>query len=156
MRQLVFALAVAGAACATPPASADPFESAQPQLLDGCLQSAGASRDALQQCVGVVANPCIATDGAATSSYVLCWSAESDAWNTHLTQATARLNETQESRSPSRLADANKEWAAWRDAECEYWAWEEGGGSGEQVDRARCHAQLTADRTISLLTADSP
>jgi uncharacterized protein YecT (DUF1311 family) len=154
MRQLVFALAVA--ACVAPPASADPFESAQPQLLDVCLQSAGASREGLQQCVGVVANPCIATDGAATSSYVLCWSAEADAWNTHLSRATTRLNETQEARSPSRLAEANKAWSEWRDAECEYWAWEEGGGSGEQVDRARCHARLTADRAISLLTADRP
>lgn len=156
-RAVVAILTIVLAACATQPASADPFESAQSQLLDACVQSAGASREALQQCVGVVANPCIVTDGSATSSHVLCWSAEADAWRTHLDRAMTRLNETQQYRSPSRLAEANKAWAAWLDAECEYWAWEEGGGSGEQVDRARCHARRTADRAISLITtADRP
>jgi uncharacterized protein YecT (DUF1311 family) len=67
------------------------------------------------------------------------------------------LNTGQPSRDPLRLERANAAWNAWAEAECEYWAWEEGGGSGEQVDRVQCLAQITAARTISLLVAgDSP
>jgi uncharacterized protein YecT (DUF1311 family) len=139
-------------ACAT--ADADPLP-ADPALLHACVAGANTEHAALEQCRGVVANPCIAEEGPSTMSTVLCWSAEAEAWEDVIARATARLNETQSYRDPARLARANEAWDAWAEAECEYWAWEEGGGSGEQVDRVECAARVTADRAIALLEAQA-
>lgn len=152
MRRLLVCLTLL-AACATPRADADPFEAARPEHLRTCVERAGVSREALAQCVGALARPCVSEDGGATSSEVLCWSAEAHAWRVLDAQAQTRLQQAQTYRDPARLAAANAAWEAWADAECEYWAWEEGGGSGEQVDRARCHARVSAARAIDLMLA---
>lgn len=152
MRRLLVCLTLL-ATCATPRADADPFEAARPELLRTCVDAAGASREALTQCAGALARPCIAEDGGATSSEVLCWSAEAHEWRVLEAHAQTRLAEVQPYRDPARLAAADTAWEAWADAECEYWAWEEGGGSGEQVDRARCHARVSAARAIDMMLA---
>lgn len=151
MRRILLSLAVALAACATTPSNADPLEGADSQALDSCVRSAGAARDALQRCVGAVARPCVEANGPSTMSDVLCWSAESDAWRAHIERATARLAADESYRDPARLASANAAWSAWAEAECEYWAWQQGGGSGEQVDRVLCDARVSAARAIDLI-----
>jgi len=155
MRRL-FAAAVfmALAACASPrPAHADPFTSAQPGLLHACVDAAGAQREALEGCLGALARPCIAQEGPSTMAEVLCWSAESQTWDQIIAAATTRLSAREQYRDPQRLAAANQAWAAWLEAECEYWAWQEGGGSGEQVDRVECAARMSAERAIALIAA---
>jgi uncharacterized protein YecT (DUF1311 family) len=142
---LVFAAACVGARADELPA--------HPEALHACIAAAATDRTALEACRGVVANPCIEVDGPSTSSTVLCWSAESDAWDEAVARASAQMNERWTYKDPMRLAHANEAWSAWRDAECEYWAWEEGGGSGEQVERVQCAARVTADRAIVLLIA---
>jgi hypothetical protein len=150
---LAFALA-ATAQCA--PARADPFESYNPDFVQDCVAGAGADQDALRRCVGVGATPCIQTDGSTTSSHVLCWSHESDTWRGLMVRATESMNTRHTYRDPQRLAASNAAWETWAEAECEYWAWEEGGGVGEQVDRVRCHARITAERAITLIVASAP
>lgn len=148
-----FALAAALAACATPsPASADPI-AANPAAAGACLRAADATREAMGRCLGAVAEPCIDAEGPSTISYVLCWSAEYDAWRAIIDGAAPSLAALEPGRDPARLATANAAWSAWLDAECEYWAWQEEGGSGEQVDRAQCAARLAADRAIDLRLA---
>ncbi len=71
----------------------------------------------------------------------------------HLAPAALRLSTTQPHHSAERLQAANEAWSAWAEKECDYWAWEEGGGVGEQVGRVRCHARVTADRAITLIVA---
>lgn len=39
------------------------------------------------------------------------------------------------------------------DAECDCWAWQEGGGSGEQGERPQCAARIVAGRAIDLTLA---
>lgn len=154
MRRWLTALTLALAsfvACAC--ASADPFESPRPDLLRACVDEAGARRDAVMRCVGVSANPCIATEGGATMGHVLCWGAETNTWRDLMAEATAALDAHLTYRDRARLAAANQAWAQWAETECEYWAWEEGGGSGEQVDRARCQARISAERAATLLAA---
>jgi uncharacterized protein YecT (DUF1311 family) len=153
---LIAALALAWAAQWSP-VRADPFESYREESLLNCVAPALNDADALRRCIGAGANPCIVADGSATSSHVLCWSHEADSWRALMQQAIGELKTGQTSRDPQRLERANAAWNAWAEAECEYWAWEEGGGSGEQVDRVQCLAQMTAERAISLLVAgDSP
>jgi len=150
IRALV-ALTVALAAYAATPSSADPLEGADPQALDACVSAAGAAREALQLCVGAVARPCLEANGAGTMSDVLCWSAETDAWRAQIAGVTTRVAAADTYRDPARLRAANAAWSAWAVAECEYWALQEGGGSGEQVDRALCDARVSAARAIDLI-----
>jgi hypothetical protein len=147
---LAFALAVI-AQCA--PVRADPFESYNPAFVNGCVAAAGADQEALRRCIGVGAEPCIVADGSATMSHVLCWDHEAGTWRELMQRATETMNTRHTYRDPQRLADANKAWETWAEAECEYWAWEVGGGTGEQVDRAHCQARVSAARAITLIAA---
>ncbi|UPT64401.1 MAG: lysozyme inhibitor LprI family protein [Hyphomonadaceae bacterium JAD_PAG50586_4] len=151
MRQWICALALIIAASATPTA-ADTMET-HPEALRACVLAPDATREALQQCGGAQARPCIEAEGGGTMSEALCWNAEAETWNALITEATNALTERASYRDPNRLKRANTTWAAWADAECEYWAWEEGGGSGEQVERVTCAARLRAHRAIDLMLA---
>jgi hypothetical protein len=147
---LVLAL-TATAQCA--PVSADPFESYNPDFVNDCVASGGTDEATLRACLGAGATPCIEADGSSTMSHVRCWDHEATTWNELIERATTDMATRHTYRDPQRLAAANTAWAAWAEAECEYWAWEEGGGVGEQVDRARCQARVNADRAITLIRA---
>lgn len=150
MRQLFFACALALTACATPAARADPL-SADPQILRACVIEAGADREALDQCVGLVTRHCVAEEGGSNSmTDVLCRSAEADIWQTLIEEQTARIAAA-DPVDGELLAAANQAWMQWREAECSFRAYENGGGSGEQYDRVSCHVRLTATRAIDLL-----
>lgn len=144
-------VALALMACA--PVRADEFESYNPTYVATCMESAGAAGDAMRQCIGAGARPCVEAEGGATNGYLLCWGREADDWQARMNAATAHLNTTRTYRDPARLDNANKAWEEWAAAECEYWAYEEGGGVGEQVDRARCITRVTAERAITLIEA---
>lgn len=151
MLRAVSVVALMLMACA--PVRADEYEAYDGALLADCLSGAGAEADAMRRCIGVSARACIDAEGGATNAYVLCWAKEADDWRTRIDVASAHLNAAHTYRDPQRLAAANAAWDAWLDAECEYWAYEQGGGVGEQVDRARCTAERTAERAISLIVA---
>lgn len=146
MWRLVLALALVS--CSTPAARADELQ-ADPRLLEACI--AATNHAALEGCRGVVARACIEAEGGGSMADVLCWSAEADAWRGRIDAYMQRMNAEHAYRDPARLASAHQAWQAWADAECEYWAWEEGGGSGEQYARVQCAASLAADRAISLI-----
>ena len=147
---LAFAL-VATANCAA--VRADPFESYNPDFVNDCVAAAGADEAALRACLGAGARPCIEAEGSSTMSDVLCWDREATTWSELIERATNDMATRHTYRDPQRLAAANTAWTAWAEAECEYWAWEEGGGSGEQVDRVQCEARVSADRAITLIVA---
>lgn len=149
MRQLFFALAFVLTACATPPASADPI-AADPQLAQTCVARADNDYAALERCNGIVANACIEAEGPSTMALTLCWSAEYDVWRQMIETSTARI-ESDDAEKGVRLRRANEAWQAWLDAECDYFSYEFGGGSGEQVERAQCGVVLAHRRAIDLL-----
>lgn len=154
MRRLTLVVGLMFALAATArPVSADPFESYNAELVPACVSSAGVEEAALRQCIGAAATPCIAAEGASTMAYMLCWDHEATTWRELVTRASSDLSARQSYRDPARLAAANAAWEMWQESECDYWAWEEGGGSGEQVDRARCYARISAERAIALITA---
>jgi uncharacterized protein YecT (DUF1311 family) len=149
LRQILALLALGLASCATPAAQADPLP-AEPELLNACVVSA-ADGSALRQCRGAVARPCIEVEGSNSFSDVLCWSAEADAWRSLIEAAMQRVSAKQTYRDPQRLASAHRAWQAWLESECEYWSWEEGGGSGEQYQRVQCAVDRAAERAIFLI-----
>jgi uncharacterized protein YecT (DUF1311 family) len=147
------ALAAAGMTYRAPQAHADSSLMADPATLLACVAHASASRETLASCKGVLAEPCIDADGGATVGLVLCWSAEGEAWNALMMASLQRLVEIAPQRSES-LRAAQDAWAIWRDAECAYQSDEPSGGSGVQVDFARCDAELVANRAIMLIVAE--
>lgn len=150
MRRLLISCALVLTTCASPPAQADPLP-ADPQLLRACVAQAGEDRAALQQCYGLVTRACIEAEGGSNSmSDVLCRSAESDVWEELIAEATTRITAA-DPVDGELLAASSEAWAAWRDAECSYRAYEFGGGVGEQYDRVVCHLDLTSARAIDLI-----
>lgn len=149
MRRFLVLLALALASCATPVRADDLIDN--PEAIATCVVSANGNRAALEACRGAIEQPCREQHGPNTMSDVLCRGAENDAWDREIAAAIARRTQNPGGHDPARLAAAQTAWEAWRDAECEYWAWEEGGGSGEQVVRADCALDASADRAISLL-----
>lgn len=134
------------------PVAADPLET-DPQMLRTCVAAPDATREQLSQCLGAEARPCIEAQGGGTMAEALCWNAEADTWGALILEASAALSEHASYRDPHRLKRANTDWAAWATSECEYWAWEEGGGSGEQIERVMCAARLRSHRAIDLMLA---
>lgn len=152
MLRLSMVLALALLACT--PVRADEFESYDAAPLNACIDAAEDDDEVgMRACLGASAIPCIQAEGGATNGYVLCWGNEAGTWRERMDAATAHLNASGSYRDPERLTAANAAWEAWAQAECEYWAWEEGGGVGEQVDRARCIARVNAERAIALIIA---
>ena len=152
MRQVFVALMLIFASAA--PVAADPLET-DPALLRACAAAANATRAALGLCLGAQARPCIEAQGGGTMAEALCWNAEADTWDALISEASAAHSARASYRDPHRLKRANTDWAAWAESECAYWAWEEGGGSGEQVERVMCAARLRAHRAIDMMRAEN-
>jgi hypothetical protein len=134
-----------------PSARADPFESYDPSLIAGCIVD-GMREGTYVVCKGAGALNCIETDGPSTMSEALCWSHESEQWGEYIDTSLAALD----ARSPERseaLHAAQNTWLAWSDAECTYRSEPTAGGSGVQVEFARCAADLAADRAFALVGA---
>jgi len=148
---VALALAISTAQCAA--VRADEFEAYRPERVLSCVEAAADDRNALRACVGASANPCIDEEGESTMAYVLCFSSEAETWRGLMDAAMARVSAEQTERDPQRLSRATSAWETWMETECEYWAWQEGGGSGEQVERASCALGLTAERAISFIAA---
>ena len=141
--------AVFGAGLWPQPASANSDRPYDVALIPACVAAAGASRPAVEACKGAGAGPCPASDDGVIG-LVLCWDAEASSWRDVLDRAYAQRRAAEPQRRRS-LGRAQAAWARWRDVECAYRGDEEDGGSGAQVDQARCIADMTADRAIDLL-----
>jgi uncharacterized protein YecT (DUF1311 family) len=116
-----------------------------------CVTRADVDRAALESCKGVVTRACIEAEGGSNSmTDVLCRGAETDAWEALMNQAITRIT-LADAVDGDLVAAASQAWTPWREAECNYRAYEYGGGSGEQVDRAICYLDLTAARAIDLI-----
>lgn len=150
MRHWFFALAFVVTACATPEARADVLR-ADARILDACVVAAGQDRSALQQCIGVMTRACVEEEGGSNSmTDVLCRSQESMAWGVLINTRTESIAAA-DPVDGELLVAANNKWTDWRDAECDYRAYEFGGGSGEQYDRVACYLELTSTRAIDLI-----
>lgn len=148
---MVFALIAAGCSPAASPQSAQATQ--QPASIDACV-AAAASQEALWQCKGTVANPCMdRPEGLTTMGMIECQSREGQAWQALLDAHLARLRAEDASRA-ALLASAVAAWGAWREAECVYRASEAEGGSLAGVIAAGCHSDITADRAIALAWAE--
>ncbi len=122
--------------------------------LQTCIEAAAADADRLAACKGASAEPCISADGGTTHGMVMCFSNEAEVWARAMEESQRRLT-VASPETAAALADSQRAWASYRDAQCGYRVALWGEGSGARVELAACIAAMTADRAI-LLSAASP
>ena len=150
MRRTLVILALIAASCS--PVAPQSAEAQQQASIAACV-AAATTHDALWQCKGVAASPCMNTPGGETTMGMIdCNGREQEQWQALMDAEIARVNADDDGRS-AQLAASNAAWEAWRQAECEYQASEYEGGSLAGVMAAACSADLTADRVIALTWA---
>lgn len=145
----IIVLLLATLSLGAPIARADPFESYDPSLIAGCIVD-GMREGTYVVCKGAGALNCIETDGPSTMSESLCWSHEAQQWGEYIDSSLATLDERSPERSEA-LHAAQTAWFSWSEAECNYRSELTAGGSGVQVEYARCAADLAADRALFLV-----
>lgn len=154
MRRIAMTFALIAAGCS--PAASPQSAQATPQQasIDACV-AAAATQEALWQCKGTVANPCMdRPEGQTTMGLIECHSREGQAWQALLDAHLTRLRAEDTSRAAQLAAAVAAWWGAWREAECAYRASEAEGGSLAGVIAAGCHSDITADRAIALTWAE--
>ena len=137
-------------------------------ILETCYETA--AEDTRDACRGKMAEACMAAEegGYSTLGMVQCTNAEATVWDRFLneeykaTMAALKAMDAEEAvyfpefanRAES-LRDAQRAWIAFRDAECglAYAMW--GSGSMRNVAAVNCHLEMTATRTIELLSLGS-
>lgn len=147
MRQILLSVALLCAPIAPASADVDTIETAP---IAACLGAAAGEGTTPRACRGVIAQPCLDSDGGYTTyGMVMCYSAEAEAWESVISGALDRLTATEPDLAPS-LAASQDAWRAYRDAECSYRVNRWGEGSGARVALASCIADLSAERGIAL------
>lgn len=118
-------------------------------MLEACIAKA-ATVEAMRACKRIVFQPCYQEEDYRQSTHglVMCNSREGDTWEAMLEARTKDLAKRDAYRAKA-LADANKAWRAWIEAECFFHREEAQGGSAEGVITTECLSDLTADRVIS-------
>lgn len=148
MRGLLASLVLALAACASAPARADDIAyDAVP--LQQCIASAGSDAAQLAVCKGAGARPCIASEGDSNMAMTLCWDREASTWGEQVEAIVARLAAAAPTHADA-LRASQTAWEHWAEAECSYRADLFDGGSGAQLERVTCAADLAVDRVVML------
>jgi uncharacterized protein YecT (DUF1311 family) len=125
------------------------------RALIGCVDDSGMR--AQDACQGLISRPCLnSEDGMTTVGMMGCMGRELEVWDELLNQAYAdEMNRWSEDgewgeRQQARLRDAQRIWITLRDADCDYAAGFNEGGSIARIVRVSCLLDATAARTIQL------
>ncbi|MGE0739800.1 MAG: lysozyme inhibitor LprI family protein [Hyphomonadaceae bacterium] len=152
MRHLLMAAALLAAGASG--ARADEANPDNAQRVLECVSAAAGDAAMLNGCQGAAANPCMETDGGATThGMVMCLSSEADAWARVMQASLLRLAEAQPE-TQSALEASQIAWESFRDAECSYRVARWGEGSGARVVLAGCLSQQTATRAMVLVLTE--
>ncbi len=154
---IVFAC-LAGLGAAAPAAAAEALPQDETDLqtcIEGVREyNAGAeagqeaSRD---ECIGAVADPCLETDAATTTTgMVECYGRELAVWDAMLNMNYAALKDELEPGAFAALRDTQVKWIAFRDAKCAWPSVLFEGGSIARPIGADCLNRTTAQRSNEL------
>lgn len=148
---VLFLLSLAGAAAAAPAShqAADDSNTVQ----DCVKTAAGADVDYVkaERCIGVVANPCLDGDKAAsTAAMNACIDRERSVWDDILNETYRRLGEKLDAEQKAKLRDMQRAWIASRDASCHFY-WDYYKGTIASPMASSCVNRETARRALFLL-----
>ena len=114
-------------------------------------------RYASENCIGIVADECLADGDEGTLGMMQCYGRESEAWDARLNtsyreQTSSSLKKQEEQALVKHLRKVQTAWIAWRDATCEVVY--SGGiplyGEDAKVEGVYCDMVLTARQALSL------
>ncbi|MEO6610429.1 MAG: lysozyme inhibitor LprI family protein [Aestuariivirga sp.] len=115
-------------------------------------------RFASENCIGIVADACLATDdGQTTLGMMECFGREQSVWDARLNssyreQTAASLKKPEDAAVAKHLRKVQAAWIPWRDATCEV-IYANGiplYGSDSKVDSVYCDMVLTARQSLSV------
>ncbi len=155
---------------AAEPAKPDAVKGVEKTTPEAFLAAAAKNkpRYASENCIGIVADDCLANGDEGTLGMMQCYGTESQAWDARLNasyreQTSASLKKPEEQALAKHLRKMQTAWIAWRDATCEVVY--SGGiplyGEDAKVDGVYCDMVLTARQALSLegkmiLSFDTP
>jgi len=148
------AIAASGGALAQQPA----HTAADAKLIEACLSEVertdgnDGTSDTARDCVGLVAEACqaAAPENQTTIGMTGCMLRETDFWDADLNASYAHLEDRLEPKAFDALRTAQRNWIAFRDADCtfQYTHWQ--GGTIRAIYGASCRLDHTAARALGL------
>lgn len=122
--------------------------------IETCLQDHTGLQERLANCPGIFTERCIANreGGETTIGMVQCSDEEHGAWDARLNTVYGELRARFAGQTAAdTLQQAQRDWIAFRDAECRFQASIYEGGSIAQVISVGCHSDMTARRALELI-----
>lgn len=90
--------------------------------IQDCVKSRGANDNRWETCIGLVANPCLASDKAvSTADQVACIARERTVWDDILNETFRRLRDKLDGDQQAKLRDMQRAWIASRDRTCGFY-----------------------------------
>ena len=121
------------------------------QAIQDCIKTRGANDNKWDSCIGLVANPCLASDKAiSTADQVACIARERTVWDDILNETFRRLRDKLDSKQQAKLRDMQRAWIASRDRNCGFY-WEYFRGTIASTMGADCMNRETGRQTLFLL-----
>lgn len=133
------------------PEDAEQLQNCFEAVTDINLDPDSAETPTYRDCIGVASTACQAEpDGQTTIGMVACSARETAWWNEILNHNYATLQEALDAETFEALREAQRNWIAFRDAECsfQYSYWRE--GTIRSLYGASCQLQMTAERALAL------
>jgi uncharacterized protein YecT (DUF1311 family) len=130
----------------------DPPDPKDLEAVQACLKTKGNADRDRENCIDVVANPCIGPDEAANppSALIECFGREQLVWDQMLNQAFRKLRDGLDGKQRTRLRNMQRSWAATRDRTCAFY-YDYFQGSMANPMMANCSNRETARRAIFLM-----
>ena len=106
----------------------------------------------MSACIGLVAGPCVEAPDANTFSLVACHRREQAIWDEHLNGCYGEVQDRlkDDTGAASALKVAQRDWIAFRDAKCAYWAKRYEGGTIVSVMTGDCMRVETGRRALEM------
>lgn len=119
---------------------------------EDCFFAADTTMEARQICFGLAAKKCIESNEIADdpTGMTACYSGELAYWNTRLDQNYELFTDFAEAEEMKALETLRKNWAAYRNATCEYEQFLSGENDANGLAWTQCSMKLTAAHSVYL------
>ena len=120
-------------------------------VIEACLKSADADGGKPHDCIGRVADACLAKpENQSTHAMVACFNKETDIWDALLNTEYQRLLRVVEGKAKEDVVKAQRQWVGLRDADCAIpYALFDGGTMAQPIG-ADCVMSNTAERMLQV------
>lgn len=152
MKMLLIAGALLIASVSAAPAQSLKLSAEDSRAIQDCIKTKEAKNEGAEQCIGIVANPCLDTrEGQTTAGQSQCYQREQLVWDDILNETYRRLQQQLEGKLKTGLRDVQRAWIEARKLQCGFYR-EVIQGSLAIPLGASCFNTETARRALYLLS----